>query len=629
MALLHNALVKVKKENILKSFHDIMNNTQSDLIKKSKEIKKLLEKDNTIEEIVLGYLILEKQIMHDGLNTNEDNEKFKNSFKAILLTYESTIDKNTFNSFFKEIHIKNSSLDNLFNFISLIVEYKAQTTIEDKAKIIKSIICFENIKKYNCLMPVSSEDNLELYINILNYHFYENILNSFKNNKIVDNEKSKKLSEKLLIKKNSLIIDTQQNNEEKIKSLENIPRINGTFNLFLLNLSHFLDMVYAKFKKKFFNKKLQSESEDLNLFEDFMLFLSIYSFKDRGLKYVNIWNDSFCDLTLEEKNKIVKMKSNDLKNYEIKNNTLLFVKTFSNEKITYNINEIDDYSLEPLLDYIGLSFEKPKDIELNRFLKINKYSSKLYIKTIWDHWSKFLIKMYSSPATQSAFSSLFFNKSNKCYTLHHLFIFGEEINLIINNIRYFIFDSDFLGITQGITLSVYMYGDPYMCEDENISKIAYLINNVKLHFHEIIGHLNIRFNYYLYKKKEYLSPKPQNPSSLSNYRCGINSGEYVEEMMFGDFKDSGMTIAQMLYILDIKNYNKNLDTFREEFKLYKEKQSYPVDELLKSFLLQLKIDIEKINLNNKHLYIIKRQKNNFVKYNMHPINYKGYDDIYN
>ena len=625
MALLCNALMKVKKENILKSFHDIMNNTQSDLIKKREEIKNLLEKDNTIEEVVLGYLLLEKQIMNDGLNTNEDHEKFKSSFKAILLIYESTIEKNTFNSFFKEIYIKKSSLDNLFNFISLIVEYKAQNTIEDKAKIIKRIICFENIKKYNCLMPVSSEDNLELYINILNYHFYENILNSFENNRILDNEENTKL----LIKKNYLIIDTQQNNEEKIKLLENIQTIYGTFNLFLLNLSHFLDLVYAKFKKKFFNKKLQSDSEDLNLFEDFMLFLSIYSFKDRALKYVNIWNDSFCDLTLEEKNKIVKMNSNELKHYEIKNNTLLFVKTFSNETITYSINEIDDYSLKPLIDYLGLSFEKPKDIELNRFLKINKYSRKLYIKSIWAHWSTFLIQMYSSPATQSAFSSLFFNKSNKCYTLHHLFIFGEEINLIINNIKYFIFDSDFLGATQGITLSVYMYGDPYMCEDENISKISYLCSNVKLHFHEIIGHLNIRFNYYLYKKKEYLSPKSQNPSSFENDRRGINSGEYVEKMMFGDSNDIGMTIGQMLYILDIKNYNKNLDAFREEFKLYKEKEPYPVDELLNSFLLQLKIDIEKINLNDKHLYKIKRQKSNNVKYNMHPINYKGLDDIYN
>jgi len=125
-------------------------------------------------------------------------------------------------------------------------------------------------------LPVSSADNLELYINILNYHFYENILNSFKNNKILDNEESKKLSEELLLKKNSLLFDIQKINEEKIKSLDiqldNIPRIYGTFNLFLLNLSNFLDKIYTKFKKRFFNKKLQSESEVLNLFEDFMLF---------------------------------------------------------------------------------------------------------------------------------------------------------------------------------------------------------------------------------------------------------------------------------------------------------------------------------------------------------------------
>ena len=63
----------------------------------------------------------------------------------------------------------------------------------------------------------------------------------------------------------------------------------------------------------------------------------------------------------------------------------------------------------------------------------------------------------------------------------------------------------------------------------------------------------------------------------------------MEEMMLGDFNNSGMTISQMLYILDIKNYKKNLDTFREEYKLYKEKQSYLIDESLKNFLLLMKI----------------------------------------
>ena len=66
---------------------------------------------------------------------------------------------------------------------------------------------------------------------------------------------------------------------------------------------------------------------------------------------MSIWNDSFCDLTLEEKSKIVKMNSNEVKKYEIKNNTLFFSKTFLDEIIIYSINEIDNYSLEPLMDY--------------------------------------------------------------------------------------------------------------------------------------------------------------------------------------------------------------------------------------------------------------------------------------
>ena len=44
--------------------------------------------------------------------------------------------------------------------------------------------------------------------------------------------------------------------------------------------------------------------------------------------------------------------------------------------------------------------------------------------------------------------------------------------------------------------------ETHICAKMKISdKITYLSNNVKWHFHEIIGHLNVRFNYYLYKKK--------------------------------------------------------------------------------------------------------------------------------
>ena len=126
-----------------------------------------------------------------------------------------------------------------------------------------------------------------------------------------------------------------------------------------------------------------------------------------------------------------------------------------------------------------------------------------------------------------------------------------------------------------------------------------------------------------------MSSKPQKPSSFAVSRKGIESVEYIEEQLFGDF-NNGMTIAQMLYILDIDNYNKSIDLFLKQYKEYKKILLYPINEKLKLFLSQLDIYISKINLNDNHLYLLKRQKNTYVNfiYNMHPLDFKGYDDIY-
>lgn len=76
-------------------------------------------------------------------------------------------------------------MENLFSFISLITKYKDIELNEEKAQAINDIIYFKKIAKFNGLVPINYKDNLELFINILNYHFYENINNSFKNNKFL------------------------------------------------------------------------------------------------------------------------------------------------------------------------------------------------------------------------------------------------------------------------------------------------------------------------------------------------------------------------------------------------------------------------------------------------------------
>ena len=89
---------------------------------------------------------------------------------------------------------------------------------------------------------------------------------------------------------------------------------------------------------------------------------------------------------------------------------------------------------------------------------------------------------------------------------------------------------------------------------------------MKNNLHEIIGHINIRFQFYL--DKRYSSHKPEKPSKFAETRKGKESGEFVEELLFGAFEDE-IELNQMLYILDIKNYDKEIDVFKKEYQNYK------------------------------------------------------------
>jgi len=122
---------------------------------------------------------------------------------------------------------------------------------------------------------------------------------------------------------------------------------------------------------------------------------------------------------------------------------------------------------------------------------------KLYIRKIWNHWEQFLIKLFSSNVVNSLFIKIFENTIEGKKLKPHYFINEDEIKLIINNIRYYIFKSNFHGITMGKNLSIYINGDPYFIQNNALlSKIAFLSNNVQSNLHEIIGHLN-NILYYL------------------------------------------------------------------------------------------------------------------------------------
>ena len=156
-------------------------------------------------------------------------------------------------------------------------------------------------------------------------------------------------------------------------------------------------------------------------------------------------------------------------------------------------------------------------------MKVDKYMEKLYIRQIWNIWEKFLIKVFSSKLVRSIFDKFFDNIDKENKLSPYNFIDENEIKLILNNTRYFIFKSDFHGITLEKNLIIYQNGDPYFI-DQNalLSKLVYLSNNVQSNLHKIIDHLNIRFQFYLFKDTRYASSKPEKPSDQEKDRNGCH-----------------------------------------------------------------------------------------------------------
>ena len=607
-------------------FQNIMNDNELDIKAKRDKMSNILKKDNTNEKIVFEYLKLQKEIL-----SKSSDDTLKNS----LLQYEFCIDEKKFNETFQSENLsKTSYLKRIMNLISLIMEYKDNKKLEEKIELLEKIDSKKPVN-FNNSIPIHYDVNLELFFYSLYDILYKHILNLYKNNFVNLNkipEKTNNYIKELEIKKTQTLFNNQGEKnkivEEIEKKLKYIYYIYGTFNAYFSNMSTFLRKTNDNYKKRFKDDKINDEKE-LLLFCDYIFFLSLYEFEDAGYDYVNIWNDTFLDTTLDEKNRITTQFSFNHFKFKMLDNNILNVENDLGGYETYSIENINDYSFISLVNYIFKVDHKPDLIELNQFLKIDKYDEKLYIRKIWNIWETFLIKVLSSKLVKSIFEKIFDNIDKDKKLNPYNFIDEDEIKLILRNTRYYIFKSDFHGLTLKKNLIIYQNGDPYFV-DQNplISKLAYLSNNVQSNLHEIIGHLNIRFQLYIFKDKRYTSPKPDKPSEQAKDRNGKESGEFVEELLFGALNQK-LEIEQMIYILDINNYNKDCTKFREDFLKCHEKKGYIIYPELKEFLNQLGIDFDSINFESKKkLCFIQRHKseNEKNKYARHPL--EGYNDIY-
>ena len=95
------------------------------------------------------------------------------------------------------------------------------------------------------------------------------------------------------------------------------------------------------------------------------------------------------------------------------------------------------------------------------------------------------------------------------------------------------------------------------------NQIIYLTTFLISCIHEIIGNLFLLIYNYFNKKNQINSIKSKN-SHFNFFNKEKKFDANIEELLFGDYK-SQMTLNQMLFVLDIKNYSVDYKKFRNNY----------------------------------------------------------------
>ena len=575
--------------------------------------------DNTQEIHILNYLLYIKEMAKNNNNINEIN------FRNQLNKYQICISDKNYNKYFKDIKRKNAR-QKIIDFFNLIKDFSPDDK-ESKKNIVESInnnmleiyfFKFNNKKKITW-------DNEELYLNYL-YKFLVTsvsglIIYYYDKNKC--NSKVLKDPEYINLTEN-VIAPLKEKNEKMNPTLNylliNIDLYYSTFFDYIDNMKEFLKGIEKSFDKRFGKLELVN-MDDKQLFEDFIHFLSTYKFETS--EYISFWNETFSPMSYEEKKEIIKTKCT-LKFELIDNgNKLKISKNTNSDEINANIYDFSNliYNSKNLTNIDKFKWNS------NRYILPNHYKDNLFVYKTRTFWKKLLIDIFRSKAYNEVRDSLF-TKSQI-----NIFKIDSFISNIIDNIKFFIYNTTFFGNTNKESNTVYEYGI-YNLEIENHS-VALLIFygfHIIINIHEIGGHLNIRYQYYFSLDETFHSPEitSNEKDFYSKYAQGKGgeSGETIEIRLFGEVKYS-LTIKEALFVLNKNNYELSSKDFKNNFQKCNEKS---IDELLNNsslieLLLNLGINVNDLNDNDKFRYNYplnrKTNENNayFEYKSRHPISY--------
>ena len=627
-----NKIEEKKIENIQKC-EKILKGLSEDNKNELNEIEDIIRKDNTEEIFILTYLKL--------------IEKFnKNNLETHFEKYAHILSKETINNNFPQFNDKKKPSSVLFsNTLNQIMKYKNTNIPFQKTDYYNELV-YINPKYDNIRGFTSYEKNKELAIYILVTRIKNGIIKhikkicnfdvindepliQFQNQLIekaeifrkVDIYNKFKIGEKPPDKENEIyeLIKKNNNNynaDDSIKQYkENISLYSKICSKdcseYFDNFRSFICNVKGNFYKRFPNI-LNLSNEDFGLLTDFCFFLEQHDFNAKTLNfYINKWNNTFYQ-TREYIVDILKKISSKNKYYLDNDDFIIEKHVHESKEINIKrIKDINKYSIDCIIDYLVKDkfSDENQDTDISNYSKnesiidyynIEEYlkfdsTKEIYLNKIWDVIKEYIMKIFTSKTIKSALRKI-------CEDLkiveYYDFLEKDELEIILKRTRFFQFISDVLGLTEpSFFLDFVFYRGKISSYPDKCSKLLNLSMYTVTQEHEILGHLNIRIQNYL-AKNEVSSPISESIDNFGNKTNKPESGDHIEKMLYGR-QINQLNFNEVLYILDVENYNQELDEFRENFmNLRNTKDKYKYSQSLSILLESLNLSIG----NNKNYY---------------------------
>ena len=536
------------------------------------KLKEAISYNNTNEKILKELLTIEKNINFEEYNKNISLYYYHISPE----TYQSITGKNKNDS---SVELLKEIFNKLKGFQIKDKNYNEQCLEKDEIyKYFYSNIKIKPTLKANSIFTLKS--NLELTLNeLLNSLFI-----SF--NKKIDS---------LLI----IINDKNYTLEQKLKSICLI-RDYEIINLLLKDVKVDENIVLL-YNSNFFTNILGCVGDYL---------LKLDETINQCLKFENIETDFYIllfiilEIKLVISNESKPVYTNKIKNYldKYKNKNDL---DSNNKSINYNnslnIKDIYKYDRNEIKNEIenGAKFEEFDEIRLYKFVKLEYYNSNNIIRHMMPFIEKFNEKISKSKTIQTALYEIY--PELKGYKLFESEFTPKLFKKALENSYFFPFHVESSSVTfDDSTMIIFFIPNKTKIEENklgmDLNRTLYLIGNLSVFLYvelqEVLGHylkiiLSKILNY------DYESLREHNSSDNEAGMC-------IELLLFGE-RISTFSVKQLLYLLDVNNYNKELKKFTEDFKDIDSKFFAPSDEL-KYMLKEIDIDLDIYSVNTEKEY---------------------------